>query len=255
LVDLALPNNKIPRVYANTGIEYQMIVDFVKQLAKTDDRIKIIKPTMNIKKVLETYGYPFKSKGHSYMVDVYQRNGLLKGIKNYLGEGEKTHFRPCPNILKYQFTETFKLRVSDKCCEMMKERPLIQWQKDNGKTYSIIGIMREEGGRREQAQCLVFNGGVLKHFQPLAPVTKEWEDWFIERQGIKLCDLYYPPYNFKRTGCKGCPFSLNLQHDLETMQKHFPNERKQCEIIWQPVYAEYRRLGYRLEKEEQLKLF
>lgn len=30
----------------------------------------------------------------------------------------------------------------------------------------------------------------------------------------------------------------------------FPNERKQCEIIWKPVYAEYRRLGYRLRKDD-----
>ena len=31
LIDLALPNNKIPRVYANTGIEYLDMVKFVKR--------------------------------------------------------------------------------------------------------------------------------------------------------------------------------------------------------------------------------
>ena len=35
LIDMALPNNKIPRVYANTGIEYRMIVDFVERESKT----------------------------------------------------------------------------------------------------------------------------------------------------------------------------------------------------------------------------
>lgn len=34
LVDLALPGNKIPRVYANTGIELNMVRDFVFDLAK-----------------------------------------------------------------------------------------------------------------------------------------------------------------------------------------------------------------------------
>ena len=33
LLDMALPNNQIPRVFINTGIEYQAIVDFVKGLA------------------------------------------------------------------------------------------------------------------------------------------------------------------------------------------------------------------------------
>lgn len=40
LLDLALPNNNIPRVFVNTGIEYQKIVEFVKTIAKNDKRIK-----------------------------------------------------------------------------------------------------------------------------------------------------------------------------------------------------------------------
>ena len=31
LIDEALPNNKIPRLYLNTGIEYLMIVSFVER--------------------------------------------------------------------------------------------------------------------------------------------------------------------------------------------------------------------------------
>ena len=34
LVDKALPDNKIPRVYANTGIEYNMIRDFVLDILR-----------------------------------------------------------------------------------------------------------------------------------------------------------------------------------------------------------------------------
>ena len=39
------------------------------------------------------------------------------------------------------------------------------------------------------------------------------------------------------------------------MEKLLPNERKQCEIIWKPVYEEYRRIGYRLKPYKQLSLF
>ena len=31
LLDMALPNNKIPRVFSNTGIEYNAIVEFVRE--------------------------------------------------------------------------------------------------------------------------------------------------------------------------------------------------------------------------------
>ena len=35
------------------------------------------------------------------------------------------------------------------------------------------------------------------------------------------------------------------------MEKFLPNERKQCETIWEPVYDEYRRIGYRLKEREK----
>ena len=43
--------------------------------------------------------------------------------------------------------------------------------------------------------------------------------------------------------------------ELETLEKYLPEERRQCEYLWKPVYDEYRRIGYRLDKEEQMKLF
>lgn len=136
----------------------------------------------------------------------------------------------------------------------MKEEPLKEWETENNKYYKILGLMREEGGRRTTTKCIAFKDKGLS-FSPLAKVSKEWEEWFIKEYNIKLCELYYPPYNFTRTGCKGCPFNLTLQKELETLEKYFPNERKQCEIIWKPIYEEYRRIGYRLKKEENIKLF
>ena len=114
--------------------------------------------------------------------------------------------------------------------------------------------MRDEGGGRDNAQCLAFNGDKVKAFQPLAVVTKEWEEWFINKYNIEICDIYKPPYNAYRTGCKGCPFALNLQKELDMLKQYFPAERKQCEIIWKPVYDEYRRIGYRLKGENDSQL-
>lgn len=90
LIDIALPGNRIPRVYINTGIEYVDVVKFVKEMAAEDDRFVILPPKQSIKAVLERYGYPFKSKEHSYYLGVYQRNGLTKTSIDYLGMGRKT---------------------------------------------------------------------------------------------------------------------------------------------------------------------
>lgn len=249
LVDMAIPGNQIPRVYANTGIELNMIKDFVFGLAENDDRIHIIKPSIPIKLMLEQEGYPFKSKQHSKWVDMFQRNGRTQSIENYTASSlkDKDLFRPCPKKLLYQFDESFDLRISDKCCYRLKEKPLDNWAKGNNRPIKIVGIMRSEGGRRMTAQCLAFRNKKMVAFQPLASITKDWEEWFIQEYNIKICDAYYPPYNFIRTGCKGCPFSLHLQDDLDVLEQFFPAERKQCEIIWKPVYDEYRRIGYRLK--------
>ena len=70
LIDEALPGNKIPRVYADTGIEYNLVREFVYDLASKDERVQIIKPSKNIRTTLEEFGYPFKSKKT-------RKNGLL----------------------------------------------------------------------------------------------------------------------------------------------------------------------------------
>ena len=50
LVDMAVPGNAIPRVFADTGIELKMIRDFVVEKQKNDGRVVIIKPSVSIKK-------------------------------------------------------------------------------------------------------------------------------------------------------------------------------------------------------------
>lgn len=256
LLDLAIPGNTIPRVYANTGIELNLVRQFVQDKAEQDQRVVIIKPSQPIKKVLEENGYPFKSKEHSFYLETYQRNkAYTKTVNRYLYPSEKRKSFGCPQVLRYQFTPDFDLKISDKCCNELKKKPLKQWQKDNNKPYSIVGLRQAEGGQRNRTKCLAFNGDKLKAFHPLAIVGDDFIEWFIEEHNVELSAVYYPPYNFRRTGCKGCPFAPDLQKELDTLQEFFPNERKQCEIIWQPIYDEYRRINYRLKDGGQLKWF
>lgn len=252
LIDWAIPDNQIPRVFVDTGIELNIIRNFVYDLAEKDDRIIIIKPTKNVKQTLENYGYPFKSKVFSSYVYRFRRSGLTKSVKVFCGIGEKK-WSPgfsCPQKLKYLFEDknATSFSISMRCCVEMKEKPMIKWQRENENRIPIIGIMQDEGGGRNNSNCMNFKNEELKSFQPLVKVTKEWEDWFILNFDIKICDIYKEPYNFPRTGCKGCPFNFKLQHELDILEKYFPEERKQCELIWGPVYDEYRRIGYRLNK-------
>ena len=247
LIDEALPGNRIPRVYADTGIEYNDVKAFVRSMADHDDRITIIKPSVNIKQMLERDGYPFKSKEHSNIVRVFQNSGRGLTVNRYLSGDCRN---PCPQVLRYQFSDKNTLKISDKCCRRMKKEPFNNWMKANGKAVTMTGMMASEDGQRKRIEsCIITEkDGHLKKFHPLLKASEEWEEWYIRERNIKLCKLYYPPYSFKRTGCKGCPYALGLQEQLEVMYTLMPDEYRQCEIIWKPVYDEYRRIGYRLKK-------
>ena len=258
LLDIALPNNKIPRVYKDTGIEYRQMRKFVRQLCKKDSRFIYIKPNKNIKNTLSKVGYPFKSKEHSMRVDQFNKGSNAKFIKKYLGQTDYKGQFVCPKSLLYQFEEKGKYHYSNLCCNELKKKPIHKWQKETKRSISITGMRKEEGGNRAGIKgCILTNkkGNIVK-FHPLLVVNDDFENWFIEKNNIKLCKLYREPFNFKRTGCVGCPYSLDLQEQLDTMAMFLPNEKKQCEMIWKPVYQEYRRLGYRLRKDTgQMSIF
>lgn len=248
LIDEALPDNKIPRVFFNTGIEYKEILRFVRQKALEDNRFVIYNSSVNIRNMLETKGYPFKSKEFAQKMYTYQRSGYCKTVTDYLGTtGNKAKTFCCPEKLKPCFTSDFILKVSDKCCKELKKKISEKWSKENNKPIVITGMTRGEGGvRKSKTACTVFDEGKLHKFHPLFPVSKDFIDKAIYIYQIALCKLYYPPYNFERTGCKGCPFNMKLREQLEIMKELLPDEYKQCNIIWGKVYEEYKKLGYRL---------
>lgn len=250
LIDFALPNNNIPRVFMNTGLEFGLTLKFVKELAQSDFRFVIINQTRNIRDTLNQYGYPFKSKEYSLRVEHFNKGSNAKFIRKYMGlysEYDSKKFI-CPNKLKYQFEERGKYNYSNQCCYKLKKDLMKKWSKDNNKPINITGMRNDEGGNRERLTCITNNG---KSFHPMIVCSTSWENWFIKTYDVKLSALYYEPYNFERTGCVGCPFNIKIQEELDILEHYLPNEYKKAELLWKPVYDEYRRIGYRLRPIEE----
>ena len=55
LIDLALPQNNIKRVFINTAIEYKDLLDHVKQQQQKDSRIEIVNANINIKEIIQAF--------------------------------------------------------------------------------------------------------------------------------------------------------------------------------------------------------
>lgn len=159
-----------------------------------------------------------------------------------------------PNCLKYQFEPQYALQHnwSDNCCKEFKHGVLAEWELTNGFVNCFTGMRKQEGGNRDKLTCIT-NGKNGKHFNILVPITNKWEEEFIKRFNIQLCELYLPPYNYQRTGCMFCPFSKDLQKDLDIIEKINPNLYKQANHIWDISYDEYRRIGYRLRPKDAYK--
>lgn len=246
LLDLALPDNKIPRLFINTGLEYNFIRDFVKESTYFDNRIIILNSNVNIKHMLDTFGYPFKSKEYSQKLYEFKEKGYRS--KSFIKWANVDGKYGIPKKLKYQLNNEFKLKISHLCCYKLKKEPANIWAFNNKKSIKLTGMRNDEGGQRANINCVIIKKDKLKAFHPLLVVSDKWEEWFIKNYNLEICKIYNPPYNFKRTGCKGCPFNLDLQKDLDVMEQLLPAEEKQCEILWKPVYDECRRIGYRLRK-------
>lgn len=121
LIDEAIPNNNIPRLYMNTGIEHKAMRKFVLELAKNDDRFVILTPNVNIPRMLKKEGYPFKSKQHSQNYGVYFRNKeKINEIVKIIENNPKLAFdydfinnlnRGVKSVIKYVFGTRERERV------------------------------------------------------------------------------------------------------------------------------------------------
>lgn len=89
-----------PAVFIDTGLEYPEIREFVK----TFDNVTWLKPSMNFRKVIEKYGYPFKGrfermkithpKQYEWIMKPWDAGGLgYKSVIDWINENGNLHIR------------------------------------------------------------------------------------------------------------------------------------------------------------------
>mgnify|MGYP003475880876 FL=1 len=66
-------HDRIPVVFVDNGLEYPEIKDFVK---KVYPNVKILRPKLSFKQVIEKYGYPVVSKEQSQYLEDIQKHFL-----------------------------------------------------------------------------------------------------------------------------------------------------------------------------------
>lgn len=136
----------LPAVFVDTGLEYPEIRDFVK----TVPNVTWLRPEMPFSKVLETYGYPVVSKEVARRVH-YARQGsswALRHLNGLNSDGTPSKFNT--RYMKWRVLLDAPFLISDRCCSVMKERPLHKYARANG-LHMILGTMASESVRRQSA--------------------------------------------------------------------------------------------------------
>lgn len=247
--DLVIPENSIPAVFSDTGLELGATRDFVKWVKDNwYGNVQVIRPKKDFNWCLKNEGKPLKSKIKSDLLGRYKKNPIEGTVSwTYLALVQ------APNGKQYGKTKladkdmhmvhpSFDIKPSNKCCKILKKEPFKQY----GKEFEgyITGIRMSEGGVRELNAkkremengklCTTYKGKQIVKM-PIIDWTDDDIEQFIEKYNVPLSKAY-TEYGMKRTGCFLCPYSRKLKNDLEVLYKYEPNRYKAAMHWLEDVY-------------------
>lgn len=236
---LDLPT-KIPFVFANTGIEMDATLRFVKNFPY--ENIVIVKPTKPFGKILKDYGKPALSKLKSDMISTYQKHldepfktsrarQLISGQRerNFEVVEGRVSQKLANKHFHFLHPDT-EFKVANKCCFYMKKEPFRLFEMEIEAKGSFNGVRRAEGGTRALmyqtcVQVKQKKGKPFHFSMPIIDWSDEMVEEFIKAHNISLSDAY-EKYGMKRTGCIGCPYGKNLEHELKILHDFEPQRYK-----------------------------
>lgn len=190
---------------------------------------------MSFKKVIETYGYPVISKQVSMAIDRYrntksEKQKLLRKYGKYNENGNTIHVTMGYVPKKYHYLLDAPFKISEKCCNIMKEQPSQSYQ-NKTKAYPYVGTMAEDSNQRTikylTTGCNSFEGKVQS--RPLS-FWLEKDIWqYIKENQLKYSKIY--DIGEKRTGCMFCMFGVQLEQQpnrFQRMKKTHPKLYDYC---------------------------
>jgi len=248
---------EVQAVYNHTGLEYPENVEQVERF----DNVVTLKPKMNFKEVIEHYGYPIISKEQAQYINEF-RNTKSDKLRNTRQYGNKSGRGKVSDKWFYLTDAPFK--ISDRCCYVLKKRPVHQYEKETG-NHPFLGILAEESSKRVQ-DYLKYGG--CNAYESNRPVSKPLGFWthadiweYIREYNVPYSRLY--DMGYERSGCMWCGFGCHLESTPNRFQRmaithpkqyHYCMEQLGLREVLKYIGVEYRPLnqipGYMGEQQE-----
>lgn len=225
----------VPAVFANTGIEFPEQVRFVR----TFPNVKELHPIKHFPKILEEDGIVYPSKEVAMYIKA-AKNGATFAVNGLKGKdlvGEPNRYKN--RFKKWAYLMDCGVKISPDCCELMKEKPMRDYERRENKS-PIIGTRAEESFRRAvgwmKSGCNSFVGQRHKS-TPLSLWTEQDVLEYIVKNRIALSPMYgdvvkadgrFMLTGCARTGCMFCPVPIahGDLRSLEYAREHHPKMYK-----------------------------
>jgi 3'-phosphoadenosine 5'-phosphosulfate sulfotransferase (PAPS reductase)/FAD synthetase len=231
----------VPAVYSDTGLEFPEIRTFVKKF----DNIEIVRPERDGKRlkfpqVIKECGWCFPSKNVAKTI-YYAKKGSKWANNRLAGLNADDSESPFydTRFVKWKFLLKSDCLISNRCCDLMKERPLYAYTKRTGRV-AIVGTTADESEQRRQAWlktgCNLFDGK-RPSSKPLSIWTEQDILTYIVRNDLEIASVYgdivtdegsqtamdvpgnlYKCTGEKRTGCMFCPVGCHLDKENKYMR-------------------------------------
>ena len=277
----------VPSVFVNTGLEYPEIQKF----AKAQKNVVVIRPEIRFDEVIKKYGYPVGSKEIADSIE-YGRKALERGdIRHYewYMEGTRVNPKTGKDYIFYKPSDRFlplfdsQIPVSQRCCSIMKKKPIKAYAKQSGRK-AIIGSLACESKLRYQ-KWVKYGCNAFEAKEPVSNPLSFWTEQdilqYLKKFDAPYCSVYgdivyedadgnrydealtedapLTTTGCKRTGCIFCMFGCHLEKEpnrFQRLKETHPKQYDYCinggEMVdgkWQPS-KEGLGIGYVLDTIE-----
>lgn len=218
----------VEAVFADTGLEYPEIKQFVKR----HENVTFVRPEMSYRQVIEKYGYPIISKevaGNIY--DARRVPDGKRAARFEVGNENDVKYDGRFSMVKWKLLKESDIPISDRCCYVMKKAPIKKYVHQIGKK-EYIGTMACESQQRKAAWlkngCNAF-GTKRPHSMPLSIWTEQDVLQYILDYDLQIASVYgeivhgddgkLTTTGCKRTGCVFCGFGAHLEKEPNRFQR------------------------------------
>lgn len=218
----------IQKVFIDTGLEYPEVREF----ALCQNNVIRLKPEMNFRKVIETYGYPLISKEVSRFIYVARHCPNGKTAERFLpNNSHDLKYGMSYSMVKWSDLKDSNIPISHMCCDVMKKKPAKKFEKETG-LKPMTAMMASESRLRKNSWLK--NG--CNAFDSIRPISNPMSFWteqdvleYLIKFNVPYASVYgeikqdknnkYYTTGCERTGCVFCGFGCHNDKNPNRFQK------------------------------------